>query len=77
VHRFAITYHKQKRKKSVTSVTLTKIDGIGEKRAKELLKFFRTIDNIKKATMQELESVKGMAHDSALSVYKHFHNNSK
>ncbi len=73
VHRFAITYHKQKRKKSVTSVTLTKIDGIGEKRAKALLKFFRTVENIKKATLKELESVNTMTHDSALAVYKHFH----
>ena len=73
VHRFAISYHRSKRKKSVTSVTLTKIDGIGEKRAKALLKFFRTIDNIKKASLKELESAPTMTHDSALSVYKYFH----
>ena len=73
VHRFAISFHRSKRKKSVTSVTLTKIDGIGEKRAKALLKFFRTIDNIKKASLKELESAPLMTHDSALSVYKYFH----
>lgn len=73
VHRFAISYHRSKRKKSVTSVTLTKIDGIGEKRAKALLKFFRTIDNIKKASLKEIESAPSMTHDSALSVYKYFH----
>ncbi len=73
VHRFAISYHRSKRKKSVTSVTLTKIDGIGEKRAKALLKFFRTVDNIKKASLKELESAPSMTHDSALSVYKYFH----
>lgn len=73
VHRFAIGYHHQKRKKTVTSVTLTKIDGIGVVRAKALLKFFRTIDNIKKASLKELESAPSMTHDSALSVYKHFH----
>ncbi len=73
VHRFAISFHRQKRKKTVTSSTLTRIKGIGEKRAKALLKYFRTIDNIKKATLKELESAPTMTHDSALSVYKHFH----
>ncbi|MBQ4128346.1 MAG: excinuclease ABC subunit UvrC [Ruminococcus sp.] len=73
VHRFAISFHRQKRKKTVTSSTLTKIDGIGEKRAKALLKFFRTIQNIKKASLKELESAPTMTHDSALSVYNHFH----
>lgn len=73
VHRFAISYHRQKRKKTVNSTTLTNISGIGEKRAKSLLKYFRTIANIKNATLKELEDAPNMTHDSALSVYKHFH----
>lgn len=73
VHRFAIGYHRQRRKKSVKTLSLTKIDKIGEKRAKELLKYFRTIENIKNASLKELEDAPSMTHDSALSVYKHFH----
>lgn len=73
VHRFAITYHRQSRKKSMKSMSLTKIDGIGEVRAKQLLRYFRTIENIKKATLKELESAPKMTHDSALAVYKYYH----
>ena len=73
VHRFAISFHRNKRKKSVTGVSLTKIDGIGSVRAKALLKYFRTVDNIKKASLEELESAPSMTHDSALAVYKYYH----
>ncbi len=73
VHRFAISFHRSKRKKSVTGVSLTKIDGIGNVRAKALLKYFRTVDNIKKASIEELESAPSMTQDSALSVYKYYH----
>ncbi len=73
VHRFAITYHRSSRKKSMKSSTLKGIDGIGEVRAKALLKYFRTLDNIKNATVSELEKAPKMTHDSALSVYKRFH----
>ncbi len=74
VHRFAIGYHHQSRKKSMKSSTLTKIDGIGELRAKSLLKYFRTLENVKNASLEELENAPKMTRDSALSVYKFFHN---
>ena len=77
VHRFAITYHRNSRKRSMKSSTLKGIDGIGEVRAKALLKYFRTLDNIKNATVSELEKAPKMTHDSALSVYKHFHSEDK
>lgn len=73
VHRFAIGFHHQRKKKSMKSSTLMSIDGIGETRAKALLKYFRTLENIKNATLKELESAPKMTHDSALSVYKYFH----
>lgn len=73
VHRFAISYHRQSRKKSMKSSTLRGIQGIGEVRAKALLKYFRTLDNIKNASVSELESAPSMTHDSALMVYKYFH----
>lgn len=74
VHRFAIGYHHQRRKKSVFRSSLTDIEGIGEVRAKALLKYFRTIENIKNADLVELESCPKMNHDSALAVVNYFHN---
>ena len=73
VHRFAITFNRSRRKKAVSS-TLLKIEGIGEKRAKELLRYFRTVQNIKNAEVTELENAPSMTHDSALAVYNYFHN---
>lgn len=72
VHRYAITYNRSKRKK-IFSSSLEKIEGIGQKRAKELFRYFRTISNIKKSTIKELESAPGMNHTAALNVYKYFH----
>ncbi len=73
VHRFAIEYHRTRRKKTTFKSSLTSIDGVGEVRAKALLKYFRTIDNISKADLKELESAPKMTRDSALSVYRYFH----
>ena len=57
VHRFVIDYHRQKRLQTSFSSVLTEIPGIGEVRRAELLKHFDTIDNIKRASMEELERV--------------------
>lgn len=73
VHRFSVGYHHQRRKKSTFKSSLTDIDGIGEVRAKSLLKNFRTIANIRNADLEELENCGGMTHDSALAVYNYFH----
>lgn len=73
VHRFAITYHRNTRKKAMIGTSLTKIDMIGQKRAKELMRYFRTVENISKASIKELESAPSMTHDSAVSVYKYYH----
>ncbi|MDE6470287.1 MAG: excinuclease ABC subunit UvrC, partial [Eubacterium sp.] len=50
VHRFAITYHHNKHKKSTLSTSLTKIEGIGDAKAKALLKHFKTVTAIKNAS---------------------------
>ena len=52
---------------------LIEIDGIGKKRAKELLRYFRTLKNISNASVEELESAPGMTHPAAVSVYNYFH----
>lgn len=75
VHRFAIGYHHQRRKNSTFKSSLTEIDGIGTVRAKALLKYFRTVSNIRNADLEELEACPKMTHDSALAVYGYFHKN--
>lgn len=73
VHRFAIGYHHARRRKNTFKSSLTNIDGVGEVRAKSLLKYFRTVDNISKADLTELENAPKMTKDSALAVYRYFH----
>ena len=77
VHRFAISYHRTRRKKTQLGVSLTEIDGIGQERAKALLKHFRTIANIKAAELSELKAAPKMNESAALSVYWHFRRKEK
>ena len=72
VHRYAIGFNRQQRKKALGS-SLEEIPGIGKKRAKELLRYFRTIKNIRNASTEELEQAPGMTRPAAVSVYKYFH----
>ena len=59
VHRFAITFHRDKRSKSQTASALDEIPGIGEKRKTALLKAFKSVSRIKKATLDEIAEVIG------------------
>ena len=72
VHRFSVGYHHSRRKKTQLGVSLTEIKGIGNERAKALLKHFRTIGNIKNAELEELKAAPKMNDSAALSVYYHF-----
>ncbi len=72
VHRFAISYHKQKHAKSTIHTNLTKIDGIGDKKAAALLLHFKTLAKIKNATPEELSAVKGITKKDAQNIYEHF-----
>jgi len=72
VHRFAIGYHRTRRKKTQLGVSLTEIPGVGTERAKALLKHFRTVSNIKNADLEELKAAPKMNDSVALSVYWHF-----
>lgn len=73
VHRFAIGYHRQQRKKSTISSTLLSIDGVGPARAKALLKHFRTVKAVSEASLEELELAPNMSKPSAKKVYEYFH----
>ena len=72
VHRYAIGFNRQQRKKTLGS-SLEEIPGIGKKRAKELLRFFRTVKNISNASVDELEQAPGMTRPAAVSVYNYYH----
>ena len=69
-HRFAITYHRQLRSKRLRYSELDNIPGIGPKRKQELLRQFKSLTNIGKATLPELERL--LPKDAAAAVYHHF-----
>jgi excinuclease ABC subunit C len=73
VHRFAIGYHRQLRKKASVSSTLLSIEGIGPTRAKALLKHFRTISAVREADLKELAGTPGITEPAARSIYDFFH----
>lgn len=73
VHRFAIGYHRQQRKKSAISSTLLSIEGVGPARAKALLKHFKTVTAVGEADLAELERAPGMTKPAARRVYGYFH----
>ena len=72
VHRFSVGFHHKKHTKRGLESSLTKINGIGEAKAKELLKAFKTIKNIKNASVVELEAVKGINRQLAEEIYKYY-----
>ena len=76
-HRFAITYHRSLRNKRVLHSVLEDIPNIGDTRRKELLKKFESIDNIKKASYQELLSTPAMDVRAAESIQQYFSDNKK
>ncbi|MGL4851218.1 MAG: helix-hairpin-helix domain-containing protein, partial [Phocaeicola sp.] len=60
VHRFAITFHRDKRSKRQVASALDSIEGIGEKRKAALLKAFKSVARMRKASVEELAAVVGM-----------------
>ncbi len=73
VHRYSVAYHHAKNKKSGISTTLTRIEGVGEARAKALMKHFKTLKAVAAASEEELAAVKGMGKSAAHAVYEAFH----
>lgn len=73
VHRFAISYHHIKHAKSTFSSGLMQIDGIGEKKAKALLKHFKTISSIKEQTPERLAQCPSVSKKDAEKIYEFYH----
>jgi excinuclease ABC subunit C len=72
VHRFGITFHRQKRSKGTFKNELESIKGIGENTATQLLKTFRSVAKIKLLSQEDLEKEVGVA--KAKLIWDHFHN---
>lgn len=72
-HRFAIEYHRQLRGKGQVHSILDDIDGIGPARRKALMRHYTSLDDIRKATVEELAGIPSMNEKAAESVYKFFH----
>ncbi len=72
VHDTAITYHRKIREKEITKSELDEIQGIGEKKKQELLKYFGSVEKIKKATEEDLMKVKGITKNNAFEIWNKF-----
>ena len=72
VHRFSVAYHHQKHAKRGLSLSLTEIEGIGEKRASALLKYFKTMTAIKNAEVDELSKAPGITSAVAQNIYDYY-----
>ena len=72
-HRFAIEYHKQLRRQNQVRSILDEIPGVGPARRKALLKYFKDVDNIREASLEELMSVPDIPKSTAAYIYKFFH----
>ena len=73
-HRFAITFNRQLRAKGMFKGGLESIPGVGKATRRALLGKFRTLENIKNATLAELKEVKGISKATAQNIYNKFHN---
>lgn len=71
-HRFAITFHRQKRGKAMTASALDSVPGLGESKRKALLAEFGSVKGIKAATQEELTGAKGIGPSLAAAIVRHF-----
>jgi excinuclease ABC subunit C len=71
-HRFAVTYHRLLKEKTLTRSVLDSIPGIGPKRKRVLFEQFDSVEEIKRAGIPTLMGLPGMDRTSAESVFRHF-----
>jgi excinuclease ABC subunit C len=70
-HRFAITFHRSKRGKSMVATTLQGIEGLGPARRDRLLAQFGSLDSLRQATLDELDALAWLPSDVAIRLYDH------
>ena len=71
-HRFALSFHRNKRSNRMNRSQLSQIPGLGPSRIKDLLEHFNSIDAIRIASKEELSNVKGLGIHSANDIYNYF-----
>lgn len=71
VHRFAVTYHRNVRGRAAQMSVLDEIPGIGPARRRELLKFFGSVEKMKRASVDDLAKAPGMTRPAAQAVHDH------
>ena len=71
-HRFAITFHRQKRGKAMTVSVLDGVPGLGESKRKALLDHFGTLKGIRAASVEQLAEAKGIGPALAAAIVAHF-----
>ena len=76
-HRFAIEYHRNIRSKEQVHSILDEVSGIGDTRRKALMKYFKSLEAIREATIDELLKVEGMNRKVAENVYRFFREEQK
>ncbi len=72
-HRFALSFHREKRSKRMNRSQLSQISGLGPSRIRELLEHFKSIDAIRIASKEDLSKVKGLGKNSVNDIYDYFH----
>jgi len=72
-HRFALSFHRDKRSKRMNRSQLSQISGLGSSRIRELLDHFKSIDAIRIASKDDLSKVKGLGKNSVNDIYEYFH----
>ncbi len=73
VHRFTISRMKNAKTRTLTTSTLTRINGIGPAKAKKLLAHLGGLARVKTASVEELSAVSGISHTDAENIYKYYH----
>lgn len=76
-HRFAIEYHRSLRSREQVHSVLDDIKGIGPKRRKALMQYFKSLEKIRSASVDELEKADGMNASAARQVYDFFRDSSE
>lgn len=73
VHRFSVAYHRSRHQKRSLTMSLTEIEGVGDKRARALLQKFKTLTAIKNASVDALAETEGVSRKTAEKIYAYYH----
>ncbi len=73
-HRFALTLQKRKARKSTIKSSMDSLSGVGKVRKKSLIRYFGSIEQLKRASIEDLTEVSGIGPNTAKSIFEELHN---